>query len=183
MSGITTHTWTRRAATVALLPMLFALVGLLALTVTQVYGQEGRQIQVWSATMTAAESRAGEDMGFSDVSGTDDDFGSLIPASFDFDGTTYTVQRLFRDVGEDYLQFQADRDLPEGLLNVMTMTLGDMSFDGGDAELRSTTPKSYRWATAGLSFGATEEVVVSLTRTVTPHRLLPAFTQLSEMDR
>ena len=36
MSGITTQTWTRRAATVALLPMLFALVGLLALTGTQV---------------------------------------------------------------------------------------------------------------------------------------------------
>ena len=167
MFGITTQTWTRRAATVALLPMLFALVGLLALTVTQL-PTEAARFEVWSATMTAAESRTGEDMGFSDVSGTDDDFGSLIPASFDFDGTTYTVQRLFRDVGEDYLQFQADRDLPEGLLNVMTMTLGDMSFDGGDAELRSTTPKSYRWATAGLSFGATEEVVVSLTRTVTP---------------
>ena len=166
MSGITTQTWTRRAATVALLPMLFALVGLLALTVTQVYGTS--QVEVWSATMTAAVSRTGEDMGFSDVSGTDNDFGSLIPASFDFDGTTYTVQRLFRDVDEDYLQFQADRDLPEGLLNVMTMTLGDVSFDGGDAEIRSTVPKSYRWAVAGLSFGAAEEVVVSLTSTVTP---------------
>ena len=135
MFGITTQTWTRRAATVALLPMLFALVGLLALTVTQL-PTEAARFEVWSATMTAAESRTGEDMGFSDVSGTDDDFGSLIPASFDFDGTTYTVQRLFRDVGEDYLQFQADRDLPEGLLNVMTMTLGDMSFDGGDARWR-----------------------------------------------
>ena len=40
MSGITTLTWTRRAATVALLPVLFALVGLVALTGTQVYGQE-----------------------------------------------------------------------------------------------------------------------------------------------
>ena len=74
MSGITTHTWTRRAATVALLPMLFALVGLVALTVTQVYGQSapGRMAAPTlnpSSSAIAVTWVAPTDNGGSDVTG------------------------------------------------------------------------------------------------------------------
>ena len=124
--------------------MLFALVGLLALTVTQLPAQAA-QFVVWSATMTAVESPNTEDIGFEDDSGTDRDFGSLTERTFTFD------RRLARDQTENFLEFQVDPDLPSSLVETSTLTLGELSFNLASADPSSSSPITYRWSSAGLT--------------------------------
>jgi hypothetical protein len=121
--------------------MLFALVGLLALTVTQLPAQAA-QFVVWSATMTAVESPNTEDIGFEDDSGTDRDFGSLTERTFTFEGTTFTVMRLARDQTENFLEFQVDPDLPSSLVETSTLTLGELSFNLASADPSSSSPNN-----------------------------------------
>ena len=165
MFGIPTLTSARKAVGFLLLPMIFALVGLLALTVTQLPTQAA-QSEVWSATMTTEESPNTEDIGFEADSGSGQTFGSLTDKTFVFEGTTYTILRLARDQVENFLEFQVDPDLPPSLVDSSTLTLGESSFVVASAIARPSS--IYRWTGAGLTFAVDTDVSASLVRLVAP---------------
>ena len=165
MFGIPALASARKAVGFLLLPILFAMVGLLALTVTQLPTQAA-QSEVWSATMTTEESPNTEDIGFEADSGSGQTFGSLTDKTFVFEGTTYTILRLARDQVENFLEFQVDPDLPPSLVDSSTLTLGESSFVVASAIARPSS--IYRWTGAGLTFAVDTDVSASLVRLVAP---------------
>ena len=165
MFGIPTLTSARKAVGFLLLPMIFALVGLLALTVTQLPTQAA-QSEVWSATMTTEESPDTEDIGFEYDAGQN--FGSLTVNTFIFGGTTHTIMRLARDQYEDFVEFQVGPNLPSSVVETSTLILGGSSFKLGSADPRGSSPITYRWTDAGLTFPAGAQVSASLVQLVVP---------------
>ncbi len=165
MFGIPALTSARKTVGFLLLPILFALVGLLAFGVTQLPAQAA-QSEVWSATMTAALSANTEDIGFEADSGSGQTFGFLTDKTFVFEGTTYTILRLARDQEENFLEFQVDPDLPPSLVDSSTLTLGELSFVVASAIARPSS--IYRWTGAGLTFAVDTDVSASLVRLVAP---------------
>ena len=163
--GITALTSARKTVSFLLLPMIFALVGLLALTVTQLPTQAA-QSEVWSATVTTEESPNTEDIGFEYDSGQN--FGSLTVNTFIFDGTTHTIMRLVRDQYEDFVEFQVGPNLPSSLVETSTLILGGSSFKLGSTDPRGSSPITYRWTDAGLTFPAGAQVSASLVQLVVP---------------
>ena len=116
---------------------------------------------IWSATLTVHSSNHGRgciDVGAGRCSGgvglTDDDFS--------FEGSTYTVAKLF--YGVNALNLYLDAPITEAL-KTLTLHVGDAQFPLSSALIPSNKLQRANWPTADPGWSAGDTVQVKLTRT------------------
>ena len=107
---------------------------------------------VWSATMTAERVH----WGYGYYSTSSQQAGSLYPASFEVDGTTYTVT-MIETAGWMYIG--TDRELPFGFV----LELDGARFASADASYQSYAYGNiYQWRATGLSWSTGDTVKIRL---------------------
>ncbi|WP_420626844.1 fibronectin type III domain-containing protein [Candidatus Poriferisodalis sp.] len=111
---------------------------------------------VWSATMTAERALWG--YGYYSSNGTVH-AGSLDPASFEMDGTTYTVTMI---ESSGWMYIVTDRELPFGFV----LELDGAGFASVDASSSQYSYGNvYRWRGTDLAWGSSDTVEIRLLRT------------------
>ena len=121
------------------------------------------EIEIWSATLTVGKNSDNEWYRFG---GNRDNtkYGTLEPASFTYDDTTYNITGLISEQGGvDTLHFLTS--LPLRLLNVAKLTVGGRSFSGSVASISSRGDGVTWSADPGLAWDVGDTVSVSLTAT------------------
>ncbi|WP_420626152.1 PEP/pyruvate-binding domain-containing protein [Candidatus Poriferisodalis sp.] len=114
------------------------------------------ELPVWSATMTTERALWG--FGYYSSNGTVH-AGTLDPASFEEDGTTYTVT-MVESAGWMYIV--TDHELPFGFV----LELDGQRFDSDDASFQTYSYSNvYRWNGTDLSWNAGDTVEIRLLRT------------------
>ena len=131
--------------------------------------------RLWSACLTVGEINAAGRYGYQ----ASDSTGSLAPATFDIDTTTYTVSQFFdNDLGGTYVQITLAPAISEDDASNLTLHIGDdTSLSFGDANY--STPSSgstHQWSrTAVLGWSTGDAIVVGITQEEQVNTA-PAFT-------
>ena len=142
------------------------------------------QTTVWSATLTAGESRVANivaGVGYDRVAGANT--GSLDDNSFDLAGTTYTVTGLviLLPDSDAILRLVLDTGLPAAVHPHLTLHLGSASIPLADATVGANRDE-FEWTGHGLSWSNNDMISVSLTSTPPPAVSSVAFTSAPGAD-